>query len=215
MIGPLFPTRSNILTIRATCALALQISPGRIYREALRSQHIRIIWPYGADKAPSIAAMPSVVALSDADLIKVVQDGTPAGMPSVSQLGDANIRAVVDFLCMLQGKTPTNAAAKVATGLRCGQEDQRARAAHRGRYARRPLGGGRPFGRQSGPGGTALVQDPAQTLDRAAHFPVVGWSQRLSKNYDYELPHASTETMICVAFLHLLPRRQCSFLTRS
>lgn len=157
--------------------------------------------------------MPSVVALSDADLIKVMQDGTPAGMPSFSQLGDANIRAVVDFLRTLQGKTPTNAAAKVAMGLRCGQEDQRAQAAHRGRYARQPLGGGRPFGRQSGPAGTALVQDPAQTLDRAAHFPVVGWSQRLSK--DYELPHASTETMIYGAFLHLLPRRQCSFLTRS
>jgi len=48
--------------------------------------------------------MPSVVALSDADLIKVVQDGTPAGMPSFSQLGDANIRAVVDYLRTLQGQ---------------------------------------------------------------------------------------------------------------
>lgn len=136
-----------------------------------------------------------------------------SGHAVVLAVGDANIRAVVEFLRTLQGKTSTNAAAKVATGLRCGQEDERARAAHRGRYARQPLGGGRPFGRQSGPAGTALVQDPAQTLDRAAHFPVVGWSQRLSK--DYELPHTSTETMICVAFLHLLPRRQCSFLTRS
>jgi cytochrome c oxidase cbb3-type subunit 3 len=60
--------------------------------------------------------MPSVVALSDADLIKVVHDGTPAGMPSFSQLGDANIRAVVDYLRTLQGKTPTNAAAASATG---------------------------------------------------------------------------------------------------
>jgi hypothetical protein len=83
--------------------------------------------------------MPSVVALSDADLIKVVQDGTLAGMPSFTQFGDANIRAVVDFLCTLQGETPTNAGAKVATGLQCGQEDQRAQAAHRGRYARQPL----------------------------------------------------------------------------
>jgi hypothetical protein len=157
--------------------------------------------------------MPSVVALSDADLIKVVQDGAPAGMPSFSQLGDANIRAVVDFLRTPWGKTPTNAAAKVATGLRCGQEDQRAQAAHRGRYARQPLGRGRPFGRQSGPAGTALVQDPAQTLDRAAHFPwLVG--HNVCPN-DYELPHASTETMIYVAFLHLLLRRQSSFLTRS
>ena len=77
-----------------------------------------------------------------------------------ARVGDANIRAVVDFLRTLQGKPPTNATAK---GLRCGQEDQRAQAAHRGRYAWQPLGGGRPFGRQSGPAGTALVQDPAQT----------------------------------------------------
>lgn len=60
----------------------------------------------GADKAPSIATMPSVVALSDADLIKVVQDGTPAGMPSFSQLGDANIRAVVDFLARFRARHP-------------------------------------------------------------------------------------------------------------
>lgn len=70
----------------------------------------------GGDKAPSIATMPSVVALSDADLIKIVHDGTPAGMPLFSRLGDANIRAVVGYLRTLQGKTPTNTAAASVTG---------------------------------------------------------------------------------------------------
>ncbi len=70
----------------------------------------------GGDKAPSIATMPSVVALSDAELIKVVHDGTPAGMPSFSQLGDANIHAVVNYLRTLQGKTPADAATVSATG---------------------------------------------------------------------------------------------------
>ena len=70
----------------------------------------------GGDKGPSIAALPSVVALSDADLIKVVHDGTPAGMPSFAQLSDANIRAAVDYLRTLQGKTSANAAAASVTG---------------------------------------------------------------------------------------------------
>jgi hypothetical protein len=150
-----------------------------------------------------------VVALSDADLIKVVQNGTPAGMPSFSQLGDANIRVVVDFLRTLQGKTPTNAATKVATGLRCRQEDQRAQAAHRGRYPRQPLAVVvHSAGSQDRPELHWFKILP-KPLARAAHFPVVGWSQSLSK--DYELPHSSTEPMIYVAFLHRLPRAQCSF----
>jgi len=132
--------------------------------------------------------MPSVVTLSDADLIKVVQDGTPAGMPSFSRLGDANIRAVVDFLRTLQGKTPTNAAAKVGTGLPMRARRSKGASGTSWRYARQPLGGGRPFGRQSGPAGTALVQDPARTLDRAAHFPVVVGHNVCPKTTNYPTP---------------------------
>ena len=62
----------------------------------------------GGDKAPAIATMPSVVALSDADLIKIVCDGTQVGMPAFPQFGDAGICAVVDYLRTLQGKTTSN-----------------------------------------------------------------------------------------------------------
>jgi cytochrome c oxidase cbb3-type subunit 3 len=73
----------------------------------------------GGDKGPSIATLPSVVALSEMELIKIVRDGTPAGMPSFERLGDAQITAVVRYLRTLQGKTavsdteelPGNAAA--------------------------------------------------------------------------------------------------------
>jgi cytochrome c oxidase cbb3-type subunit III len=70
----------------------------------------------GGDKAPAIATMPSVVALSDADLVKIVHDGTQAGMPAFPQLGDTGIRAVVDYLRTLQGKTSSNAPAATVTG---------------------------------------------------------------------------------------------------
>lgn len=69
----------------------------------------------GGDKAPAIATLPSVIERSDAELIKIVHDGTSAGMPPFAQLGDANIIAVVNYLRTLQGKTSTNSAA-VITG---------------------------------------------------------------------------------------------------
>src|ERR1700733_11572731 len=56
----------------------------------------------GSDKAPGIATMQSVISLSDADLIKIVHDGTAAGMPPFAQLGDPGITAVVGYLRMLQ-----------------------------------------------------------------------------------------------------------------
>ena len=131
----------------------------------------------------------------------VVQDGT-GGHAVVLQLGDANIRAVVDFLRTLQGKTPTNAAAKVATGYDAGKKIKGA-SAHRGRYARQPLGGGRPFGRQSDRR-NCTVQDPAQTLDRSA-LSRGCWSQRPSKrlritprldgNHIYVAPPAPVSSM--------------------
>jgi putative heme-binding domain-containing protein len=70
----------------------------------------------GGDKAPAIATMPSVVALSDEQLVKIVHDGTQAGMPAFPQLGDAGIRAVVDYLRTLQGKTSSNAPAAAVVG---------------------------------------------------------------------------------------------------
>jgi cytochrome c oxidase cbb3-type subunit III len=59
----------------------------------------------GGDKGPSIATLPGVVALSEIELIKIVRDGTSAGMPSFERLGDEEITAVVRYLRTLQGKT--------------------------------------------------------------------------------------------------------------
>jgi cytochrome c oxidase cbb3-type subunit III len=59
----------------------------------------------GGDKGPSIATLPGVVALSENELIKIVRDGTTAGMPSFERLGDEKITAVVRYLRTLQGKT--------------------------------------------------------------------------------------------------------------
>ena len=70
----------------------------------------------GGDKAPSIATMPNVVAMSDADLIKIVHDGTAAGMPPFAQLGDPAITAVVGYLRTLQGKTSAGVPAAAVTG---------------------------------------------------------------------------------------------------
>ena len=67
----------------------------------------------GGDKAPAIATMPTVVALSDDQLIKIVHDGTPAGMPAFPQLDEASTRAVVNYLRTLQGKTSAGSSSPV------------------------------------------------------------------------------------------------------
>jgi cytochrome c oxidase cbb3-type subunit III len=59
----------------------------------------------GGDKAPSIATVAGIIALSDTELIKIVRDGTAAGMPPFDRLGDEKIAAVVRYLRTLQGKT--------------------------------------------------------------------------------------------------------------
>lgn len=74
----------------------------------------------GSIKGPAIATLPSVIALSDDDLIRIVRDGVPGrGMPSSKQLGDEKIQALVRYLRTLQstsGATPaTNATPKPST----------------------------------------------------------------------------------------------------
>ncbi len=70
-------------------------------------------------KAPSLTA-PNIVALSNAELIRVVHDGVSGGMPSFAQLGDANIVSVVRYLRTLQGQGdmvgPAAATGDVAAG---------------------------------------------------------------------------------------------------
>jgi putative heme-binding domain-containing protein len=57
----------------------------------------------GGDKAPSLLHPSNTTAGSDADLIRVVSEGTTGGMPPFAQIGDANIQAVIYYLRTLQG----------------------------------------------------------------------------------------------------------------
>jgi mono/diheme cytochrome c family protein len=57
----------------------------------------------GGGKASDIATAQSVISLSDADLFKIVHDGTAAGMPAFAQLGDSHITVLVAYLRTLQG----------------------------------------------------------------------------------------------------------------
>src|ERR1700722_690796 len=59
----------------------------------------------GAERGPSIATMPSVIAKSDDDLLSIVTKGVPGtGMPPFGSLDEASRVAVVAYLRTLQGK---------------------------------------------------------------------------------------------------------------
>ena len=63
----------------------------------------------GGSKVISLATTLSVMTHSDAELTRIVHDGTTEGMPPFAQIGDANIRAVVHYLRMIEGKpAPTS-----------------------------------------------------------------------------------------------------------
>jgi alcohol dehydrogenase (cytochrome c) len=67
----------------------------------------------GSVKGSAIATLPSVIALSDAELIRIVRNGVPGkGMPGLKALGDENIEAVVRYLRTLQGAAGAAASAK-------------------------------------------------------------------------------------------------------
>jgi len=59
----------------------------------------------GGDKAPPLLSTSSIPRLSDAELFRIVHDGTNGGMPPFAQIGDANIRAILQFLKNLAGYT--------------------------------------------------------------------------------------------------------------
>ena len=72
------------------------------------------------DKGPALTT-PNIVGLSDAALIKVVHDGTAAGMPPFAPLGDENIAAVVHYLRTLQGQSDTTSAPAVTGDAAAGR----------------------------------------------------------------------------------------------
>jgi len=64
----------------------------------------------GSDRGADIATAQKVISLSDADLFKVVHDGTSAGMPPFAQLGAPSITALVAYIRTLQGVAPDGTA---------------------------------------------------------------------------------------------------------
>jgi len=69
----------------------------------------------GGDKAPSLFSAASPLNPSDAELFRIVRDGTQRGMPAFAQIGDANIRAVVQLLRTIErGSVSKSATAQAA-----------------------------------------------------------------------------------------------------
>jgi len=56
----------------------------------------------GGDKAVAVATTLSLMTLSDAELARILHDGTSEGMPPFAQIGDANIAAIVRYLRTLE-----------------------------------------------------------------------------------------------------------------
>jgi len=78
----------------------------------------------GGDKAASLATSRVVISRSDAELFRIVRDGTPQGMPPFAQIGEANIAAVVRYLRVLEQDavpTPPLAVAAPAGDARAGR----------------------------------------------------------------------------------------------
>jgi len=63
----------------------------------------------GGDKAPALVA-PSNANRTDAELFRIVHDGTKGGMPPFAQIGDANIGAVVQYVRGLAGNVASTGA---------------------------------------------------------------------------------------------------------
>lgn len=60
----------------------------------------------GGDKAPNISGNSGVQHLSDADVSNIISNGLPGtGMPAFRTLNDRQLRAIVDYLRSLGGKT--------------------------------------------------------------------------------------------------------------
>lgn len=68
----------------------------------------------GGDKAPSLVSRANSLNRSDSELFRIVRDGTKGGMPSFAQIGDANIRAVVQFLRVIENNAPAKSASAEA-----------------------------------------------------------------------------------------------------
>ena len=82
---------------------------------------------HGADgrgsRAPAIATLPKVIALSNQDLIGIVHKGeADQGMPGFPDLGDEGTKAVVQYLRTLQGVPANGLSAKLTGDPNAGQK---------------------------------------------------------------------------------------------
>ncbi|HUK31355.1 MAG TPA: c-type cytochrome [Candidatus Acidoferrum sp.] len=68
----------------------------------------------GGDKGPPLISAAGIRNRTDAELFRIVHDGTKNGMPPFAQLGDANIRAILQFLKALGGNTASKSGAAEA-----------------------------------------------------------------------------------------------------
>ena len=58
----------------------------------------------GGERAPDIATRPEIVSLSDGATLKLLREGTSAGMPPFATLGPAKLSDILGYLRFLQGK---------------------------------------------------------------------------------------------------------------
>lgn len=69
----------------------------------------------GGAKAPPLISPSKPLGRSDAELFRVVRNGTTGGMPAFAQIGDANIRAILQFLRSFESNgTSKSASAEAA-----------------------------------------------------------------------------------------------------
>jgi putative heme-binding domain-containing protein len=110
------------LFVFAGAALKAQSSDGSLVPGARRYQEYCAACHgadgKGGDKAASLATSDSVRNRTEAELFRIVHEGTPDGMPPFAQIGDANIAAVVLYLRRLASSSlpPETAAAPAAEG---------------------------------------------------------------------------------------------------
>lgn len=64
----------------------------------------------GGAKAPALISSAKPLSRSDAELYRIVRDGTRGGMPAFAQIGDANIRAILHFLRSFENNTASKSA---------------------------------------------------------------------------------------------------------
>jgi cytochrome c oxidase cbb3-type subunit III len=109
----------KLVVLMAGCALSLQMvgqNPPQTKAQSNRGKQIFTsscaqchgLDGKGSERAPNIADRPNIQRLSDSQISHIVENGVPGtGMPAFHSFGNSQIRAVVAYLRILQGKNET------------------------------------------------------------------------------------------------------------